>query len=179
MTDAIEWANFVLGLIGAVGTAGIAVLLYQWYIDNFSKHPFRTDPLTPGWTNKGGQVDDLTFLIANRTTGTANVTVAVLVERPPPARPDVLGSTRAIVGPAVSMDVIMGEGPNTDTFVLPAKSTRRVSVKATLASLGYAGPLRVNLMDERYRLHFFRVPFNDKGLNLWVANLDRVGDQRP
>lgn len=40
MPDWIEWANLALGLFGALGTLGIFVLAYQWYIDNRSSKPY-------------------------------------------------------------------------------------------------------------------------------------------
>jgi hypothetical protein len=40
MSDLLEWVNFVLSLVGAVGTVGIVVLVYQWYVDNLKPWPY-------------------------------------------------------------------------------------------------------------------------------------------
>ena len=41
MVDWLEWADLVLGAIGAIGTGGILVLLHQWYVDNHKPWPYR------------------------------------------------------------------------------------------------------------------------------------------
>ncbi|MDG6913116.1 MAG: hypothetical protein JRN35_08575 [Nitrososphaerota archaeon] len=40
MTDWIEWTNLGLGIVGAVGTVGIFILVWQWWKDNHSKAPY-------------------------------------------------------------------------------------------------------------------------------------------
>lgn len=53
MTGWIEWSNLGLGIVGAVGTVGIFILVWQWWIDSCSKQPYKfldlsTSPIAGG-----------------------------------------------------------------------------------------------------------------------------------
>jgi hypothetical protein len=63
MTDWLEWADFVLGL---VGTVGVLILVRQWLVDHHSRQPYRVSfplgRLLPRW----GREVQLEFHILNR-----------------------------------------------------------------------------------------------------------------
>ncbi len=80
MTEWVEYANLVLGVVGAAGTVGIFILVWQWWIDTYSKHPYTFLTLDAAVVT-GGTFYNTYVKVRNRASHSLRLILAVQERR--------------------------------------------------------------------------------------------------
>jgi hypothetical protein len=150
MADWIEWANLLLGIIGAAGTAGVVILVYQWYVDAYSKAPLKFDGPSRGWWTTRDDSENASFNLNIRNRRTSSAKVLLLVG--PPKRDDPYLTSGNLAD--VHVWILPGFWP-TGLHLgaeVPPKGEVPLALMAKLPDNDYVGPIRVVVFDQGLRL---------------------------